>query len=297
MAEIQCRDGQRPDFISIQPSPETGYDIVVSIPLGPLLPRGNLSFAGGMKIHFEDATLMVIEKPANLLSIASEAEQEKTAYFQLTEYLREQNKNATERVWIVHRLDRETSGLMVFRKQTAEAKGVCCSRIGESYEKRYQVCYRREACPPTAGNIRFPCPGWKPAPVEVFSIPQQGRMRGGRSRALPGAEKRQRKKPGVELTLETGRRHQIRVHLTDAGCPIVGDVKYSRQKTDPAKARLEAALLFPTFRSSGNAKGELRLPVTAPAGTCPSGVTGIGPDGNSVTIEAYRSGKEQKCEE
>src|SRR5476649_2469529 len=77
--------------------------------------------ACGIKVHFEDATLIVIDKPANLLAIASEAEQEKTAYFQLTEYLREGNPHAEERVWIVHRLDRETSGLMVFAK-TAEAK-------------------------------------------------------------------------------------------------------------------------------------------------------------------------------
>ena len=71
---------------------------------------------GGMKVFFEDAHLIVIDKPSGLLSIASEAEPEKTAYFQLTEYLRLGNPRAKERVWIVHRLDRETSGLMVFAK-------------------------------------------------------------------------------------------------------------------------------------------------------------------------------------
>ncbi|HRJ71942.1 MAG TPA: S4 domain-containing protein, partial [Terrimicrobiaceae bacterium] len=66
----------------------------------------------GIKIYFEDASLMVIEKPEDLLSIASEAEQEKTAYFLLTDYVRRGNPNSRSRVWIVHRLDRETSELM-----------------------------------------------------------------------------------------------------------------------------------------------------------------------------------------
>ena len=64
----------------------------------------------GLKICFEDAAVIVIDKPANLLSIATEAEQERTAYFQLTDYLRRGNEQARDRVWIVHRLDRETSG-------------------------------------------------------------------------------------------------------------------------------------------------------------------------------------------
>jgi 23S rRNA-/tRNA-specific pseudouridylate synthase len=75
----------------------------------------------GIKVMFEDAAILVIDKPENLLSIASEAEGERTAYFQLTEYLRHATPNSKERVWIVHRLDRETSGLMVFAK-TPEAK-------------------------------------------------------------------------------------------------------------------------------------------------------------------------------
>src|SRR2546425_7624462 len=76
------------------------------------------TMASGMKIYYEDASLIVIDKPENLLSIASEAEQEKTAYFQLTDYLRKSKAKGRERVWIVHRLDRETSGLMVFAKTT-----------------------------------------------------------------------------------------------------------------------------------------------------------------------------------
>ena len=77
----------------------------------------------GMTILFEDASLMVIEKPENLLSMASALERDKTAYAFLTDWVRGGNPQSSERVWIVHRLDRETSGLMVFAKTKAAKRG------------------------------------------------------------------------------------------------------------------------------------------------------------------------------
>ena len=182
---------------------------------------------GGIKIHFEDATLLIIDKPANLLSIASEAEQEKTAYFLLTEYLRGGDPNARERIWIVHRLDRETSGLMVFAK-TPEAKATL-QQHWDKFEKHY-LAVVEDHLDEEKGVFN----SWldENSPFKVFSVPRNDTTRhaitrykvlkSGRGRSL------------VELSLETGRRHQIRVHLSDAGCPVVGDKKYGA-KTDPAK--------------------------------------------------------------
>jgi len=98
-------------------------------------PKTNLP--SGIKIFFEDAHLLVISKPENLLSIASEAEPEKTAYFQLTEYVRQAHPRSKQRVWIVHRLDRETSGLMVFAK-TPETKESLQSNW-DKFEKKYEA--------------------------------------------------------------------------------------------------------------------------------------------------------------
>jgi len=183
--------------------------------------------ASGIKVYFEDSALIVIDKPANLLSIASEAEQEKTAYFLLTDYMRQGNPNAKERVWIVHRLDRETSGLMVFAK-TAAAKETLQTGW-ETAEKRYLAV--AEGNLPASEGV-FESYLDETSPFKVFSVPRTDTTRHavthykvlkqGKGRTL------------VELTLETGRRHQIRVHLKDAGCPIVGDEKYGA-KTDPAK--------------------------------------------------------------
>jgi len=181
----------------------------------------------GMKAWHEDAHLIVIDKPPNLLSIASSAEDEKTAYFQLTDYLRQGRSQGRERVWIVHRLDRETSGLMVFAK-TVETKEALQSRW-DLAEKHYEAVIE--------GHLRekegtFECDLDERNQFKVFVAPASDETRHAVTHYRVLAETQTRSL--VELRLETGRRHQIRVHLSHAGCPIIGDEKYG-SKTNPAR--------------------------------------------------------------
>ncbi|MDX2226515.1 MAG: RluA family pseudouridine synthase [Verrucomicrobiae bacterium] len=181
----------------------------------------------GMKVYFEDAAVIVIEKPSGLLTIASEAEQEKTAYFQLTHYVRNGSPRSKERIWIVHRLDRETSGLMVFAK-TPEAKEFLQAGW-DRVTKRYEAIVEGVLTPDTG---KFDSYLDERNPFKVFVTEPGPEMR----RAVTHFRvlKRGAKRTRVELVLETGRRHQIRVHLSHAGHPIIGDEKYS-SRTDPAK--------------------------------------------------------------
>ncbi len=181
---------------------------------------------GGMKVFFEDAHLIVIDKPSGLLSIASEAEPEKTAYFQLTDYLRHGNPRAKERVWIVHRLDRETSGLMVFAKTPLVKETLQGS--WDTFEKRYEAVVEGKL---SAEQGTFESDLDETNPYKVRSAPRSDLTRHAVTHFRVLAKSVWRSL--VELTLETGRRHQIRVHLSDAGCPIVGDEKYGA-KSDPA---------------------------------------------------------------
>jgi 23S rRNA pseudouridine1911/1915/1917 synthase len=181
----------------------------------------------GIKIFFEDASLLVIEKPTNLLSIASEAEPEKTAYFQLTDYLRQSHTRSKERVWIVHRLDRETSGLMVFAK-TPEAKETL-QKNWDIFEKKYEAVVEGHL-PQEAGTFESDLDESNPFKVFIRPASTLTRHAVTHYRLL----KKNRHRSLVELTLETGRRHQLRVQLSALGCPIVGDEKYGA-KTDPAK--------------------------------------------------------------
>ena len=193
----------------------------------------------GIRVFFEDADIIVIDKPPNLLSIASEAEQERTAYQQLTNHVRSGNPMARARVWIVHRLDKETSGLMVFAK-TPESKEILQSRWDDA-EKRYEAVVE--------GRLRensgiFESDLDETNPYKVFSVARSENTRHAVThfRVLASIPNRSL----VELTLETGRRHQIRVQLAEAGCPIIGDKKYGA-KSNPAK-RLglhSSALRFP----------------------------------------------------
>jgi 23S rRNA pseudouridine1911/1915/1917 synthase len=182
--------------------------------------------ASGMKVLFEDATLIVIDKPENLLSVASVAEGEKTAYFQLTDYVRQGKQHARERIWIVHRLDRETSGLMVFAK-TAEAKATL-QGAWEQVTKRYEAIVEGRL-PNAQGILESDLD--ERSPFKVYSAPATAETRHAITRYRVLGQNR--KLSLVELELETGRRHQIRVQLADIGCPIVGDEKYGA-KTNPA---------------------------------------------------------------
>lgn len=193
----------------------------------------------GLKIYFEDAHLLVVEKPEGLLSISSPAEPEKTAYFQLTEYLRHKHPRSRERVWIVHRLDRETSGLMVFAK-TAPAKEVLQSNW-DTFEKRYEAVVEGRL-PAQAGVLESDLDESNPHHVAVRPKSERTRHAITRYRILKTPPQRSL----VELTLETGRRHQIRVQLAHAGCPVVGDEKYGA-KSDPA-GRLGLHACFLRFR-------------------------------------------------
>lgn len=188
------------------------------------VPRTELP--SGMRIYFEDAHLIVIDKPAGLLSIASESEQERTAYFLLTDYVRRGRESSRERVWIVHRLDRETSGLMVFAR-TPDAKGFL-QKNWEHTEKRYQAIVEGHLAEEQG---TFESDLDESNPMKVYSAAPSDLTRHAITQYRVLAKSTWRSH--VELTLVTGRRHQIRVQLADAGCPIVGDPKYDA-KSDPA---------------------------------------------------------------
>ncbi len=181
----------------------------------------------GMKVLHEDAHLIVIEKPENLLSIASEAEKDETAYAFLTEYVRQGKEHSKERIWIVHRLDRETSGLMIFARTMAVKEAL--QQNWDTAEKRYLAVVEGNM-PETSGIMHTHLD--ENSPYKVYEGPPSERTR----EAITNFTvlKRGHGRTLVELTLVTGRRHQLRVQLSSRGFPIIGDEKYEA-KTDPAK--------------------------------------------------------------
>ena len=206
--------------------------------------RGEGLLPPGMTVVFEDSSLLVVEKPEDLLSVASAKERNRTAYAFLTDYVRRGTPGSSERVWIVHRLDRETSGLMVFAK-TEKAKRTLQAQWSAT-DKRYLAVV--EGCPPAdRGVLRSHLD--ESNPFKVHSAPAGERTRPAVTRYQ--VVKRVAERALVELTPETGRRNQLRVHLADANCPIIGDHKYDARTNPARRLALHATVLQFTHPLSG----------------------------------------------
>ena len=198
----------------------------------------------GMTVVFEDSSLLVVDKPEDLLSVASAKERDRTAYAFLTDYVRGGTPGSSERVWIVHRLDRETSGLMVFAK-TERAKRTLQAHW-DTTDKRYLAVV--EGCPPADRGV-LSSQLDESNPFKVRSAPASERTR--RAVTRYRVVTRVTERALIELTPETGRRNQLRVQLADANCPIIGDHKYDA-RTDPARRlALHASVLQFTHPFSG----------------------------------------------
>lgn len=194
--------------------------------------RGNTQLTHPkLRIVYEDDDLIVVNKQPGLLTVAATpGSSETTAYSILRAYVKKQNARAG--VYVVHRLDRETSGLLVFarsqemqhymreywrelvqeRTYIALAEGVLNPREGKittwlTEDKRNAVVYSSPV--DDGGDIAIT--NYKTLRVSPFS------------EASPLTNKQYSL---VELHLETGRTNQIRVHLASKGCPVVGDRKY-----------------------------------------------------------------------
>jgi 23S rRNA pseudouridine1911/1915/1917 synthase len=212
-------------------------DVVAIHPTGDVLATGPLP--RGLKLVYEDTSLIVIDKPENLLSMASDSQREKTAYAFLMHYVRRGQRRGAERIWIVHRLDRETSGLMVFAR-TEGAKRELQAQWPQ-VEKRYLAIV--EGAPPAdSGVLRCHLDESNPWKVHIAPPGQRTRHAVTRYRVI----QQRASLTLIEVTTETGRRHQIRVQLADAGCPIIGDEKYGARSNPARRLGLHASLLrFP----------------------------------------------------
>ena len=230
-AKSKIRSLLKRQAITVNGTPVTQFnhplvpgDVVAIRPVRYAAPKTAIS--SGMKIWFEDPHLLVIDKPSGLLSIASQAEDERTAYYQLTNYLRSNKPTSRERVWIVHRLDKETSGLMVFAKSPEMKEALQAG--WDAVEKHYEAVVEGKMKSPEGvlecdldETNKFRVRVAKASPLTRHAITHFRVLSEGSRTSL------------LRLRLETGRRHQIRVQLAAAGCPIIGDEKYEAA-TDPA---------------------------------------------------------------
>lgn len=190
----------------------------------------------GLTILYEDLDIIVIDKSAGLLTMGTDCEKENTAYFRLNEYVKKGNPRSRNRIFIVHRLDRGTSGLLVFAK-SEQAKHFLQDNW-ERFDKRYFAVVhgilREKQGTISTFLVENSC-------YRVYSVsdPLQGKF------AQTGYQviKESARYSLLEIKLFTGRKNQIRVHFSEMGHPVVGDKIYGKEDKSLKRLALHSASL------------------------------------------------------
>ena len=188
----------------------------------------------GLVILYEDRDVLVVDKPAGLLTMGTDSEKTRTAYFFLTDYVRKGYSKSRNRIFIVHRLDRETSGILIFAKNVETKFRLQYQR--KDTKKKYLAVVHGQ-CAKTSGTITTYLAENKAHVVYSTSDKAKGKL----SSTAYTVLKQTKDFALLELDLLTGRKHQIRVHLAGIGHAVVGDHKYGTGDRDHTRLALHAS--------------------------------------------------------
>ena len=179
-----------------------------------------------IKIIYEDDDIIVVNKPAGLLIISTDKEKEYTLYHMVSSYLKTKNKN--NKVFIIHRLDRETSGLVMFAKNQ-KAKNLFQSNWDKMFIKRgyYAVV---EGTPKEKEKTLVSYLNENEGHMVYETTKTKGKYACTQYRVIS----ENNKYTLLDVNIKTGRKNQIRVQLKENGNVIVGDKKYG-SNIDPLK--------------------------------------------------------------
>jgi len=174
-----------------------------------------------LKIIYEDDNIIVIDKPSKLLTISNKNEKVETLYRKVSDYLKKQNK----KVFVIHRLDYDTSGIIMFAKN---------QKVQKLYQDNWNILAKEreytavvEGIAKDSGHIESYLKQTKTLLVYssknkdgYYSITDYKRMTNNNKFSL------------LKIYISTGRRNQIRCHMHDINHPIAGDTRYN-SKTNP----------------------------------------------------------------
>lgn len=189
-----------------------------------------------LRIIYEDDYIIVADKGYGLLSMATKNEKTETAYRIVSDYIKRSNPDG--HVFIVHRLDRDTSGVMMFAKDQDIQEAMQRNWNDTVLERKYVAVVEGELNPP-AGKVESYLK--ENAAMQVYSSKVAGD--GQHAVTYYKTIASNSRFSLVEIQLETGRKNQIRVHMHDLGHPIIGDRKYGSKCNPIGRVALHAATL------------------------------------------------------
>ncbi len=193
----------------------------------------------GLPILHEDKDIVVVVKPAGLLTIGTDREKSRTAHYLLNDYVRKGNPKSRNRVYVVHRLDKDTSGILVFAK-SEQAKNFLQENWTKT-EKHYLAIVHGRLVE-KEGTISSYLVENKAQRVYSTNDAAKGKLSHSAYKVLEESQRFSL----VDIHLLTGRKHQIRVHFAEKGHPIAGDKKYNDQGLCSKRLALHArSITFP----------------------------------------------------
>jgi len=175
----------------------------------------------GVALLYEDADLLVVDKPCGLLTMGTDRDKSRTVHSILNDYVRKGNPKSASRAYIVHRLDRDTSGVLLFAK--SERAKLFLQSDWENTTKIYLTVVSGRLSPPEGVISSYLTEN---AAFTVYSTPDPAK--GKLSQTAYTLLKEQKGLSLLRIHLLTGRKHQIRVHFAEKGHPVVGDRKYGK---------------------------------------------------------------------
>jgi 23S rRNA pseudouridine1911/1915/1917 synthase len=199
-------------------------------------PSSHGSLSRNLRIVYQDDNIFVVDKFAGLLSISTGAEKEATAYSILSNFVKIQH--GLNKIFIVHRLDRDTSGLMMFARSEQIQEILQTNWKDNVLERKYMAVVEGKVEEPE-GTIKSYIYESKALVMHSTKNPENGDLAITHFKTL----KSNNEYSLLEITLETGRKNQIRLHMQDIGHSIVGDRKYGASGNRIGRLALHASVL------------------------------------------------------
>lgn len=177
-----------------------------------------------LDIIYEDKYIIAVNKPCKLLTIASNKEKEKTLYHEVSEY--EKKRHKSNKIFIVHRLDKDTSGVVIFAKNEDVKK-----KLQDNWDK---IATKRKYIALVKGKVKDKSKTLKNKLIEtktnLVHVDDNSKF-GKLAITKYNLIKYVNNDSLLDIEILTGRKNQIRVQLENIGNPIVGDIKYGLKKS------------------------------------------------------------------
>lgn len=190
-----------------------------------------------LDIIYEDKEILVVNKPSGTLTVSTPKEKEKTLFHDVSDYVKKSNPKA--KVFIIHRLDKDTSGIVMFAKNQ-NVKYAYQNNWDNLVFKRGYTAVVDGILEKKLGMVKSYLKETKTLLVYSSNDKKNGKLAITNYNVI----KESKRYSMLDINIKTGRKNQIRVHMKDVGHPILGDKKYGNKKSTANRLMLHAGELI-----------------------------------------------------